>query len=200
MSENLNIVEYYKAELDNIKFEAVRSAVELVLNHAPSYYMTADTGNYAKDKDGKILKLRDFTKAVVRYLLIFLGHKSIRYQFTDLQRDYMIGAALIHDLAQRGLNDEPSKYVMFEHPILIANLIPEYSSLNPTMQEHIGAMINIAVAHNGPWNTSTKSTTILPEMTDNMQFYVHLSNYLASRKVTSIDTSDEVANEFKFRA
>lgn len=198
---NMTIIDYYKEELSAIKFDSVRNAVELILSRAPSYYMEVDSASkksYSKDKDGNIVKLRDHTKEVARYILLFLSHPTIRYQFSDIQRDYMVGASLIHDLVKRGLGPEPSQYNLWEHPILVAKLVEDYTQMNPQVAEHICRIVNIAVAHNGPWNKNQYSDIVLPEITDNMQFYVHLSDWLASRGITWIDTSDESIKEFLY--
>ena len=62
-----NVTQYYKPELDFIKFDSIREATELMLSRAPKFYMDVDAASnpkYSKDRDGNILKLKEHTKAV----------------------------------------------------------------------------------------------------------------------------------------
>lgn len=188
----MDILEYYRDELNCIKNEYIKDTVKIMLSKAPAYYMEVDAASnkrYSRDRDGNIVKLRDHTKEVSRYLLLFMSHKLIRSQFSSDQRDYMLGATLVHDIFKRGINDEPTNYNLFSHPILVSKLLEVVDNI------HSREIIRIAVAHNGPWTNNINGEEDLPPMTDNLQFYVHLSDWMASRNITWIDTSKESIGE-----
>lgn len=191
--DKMNPVDYFKFELDQIKHTSIRDLVIRVFNEkVPKYFMEVEassSGLYHMTENGEPIKLRDHVKAAVRFFLIFMKNPLIRMQFTDMEKDYIISALLLHDCTKRGVGPEPTNNSVFEHPITSALLLPD--NCNAVEYQHFSEICRLITTHHGPWRFSSYSSTQLPEVKDNCQFYVHLCDYLASRSVIWVDTRDD---------
>jgi uncharacterized protein (DUF3820 family) len=121
--------------------------------------------------------------AVVRFLNYFFELEQYNTKFTSRECDLMRVAGLVHDGRKSGeQNDyERSKFTKFDHPIQMANVIRSYDGqyLNHDELEFIAHCIE---SHMGQWSTDRKSSVVLPKPMDEYQYFVHLADYLASRK------------------
>jgi hypothetical protein len=120
--------------------------------------------------------------AVVRFLNYFFEleqYATIGSRKFDLMRV----AGLVHDGRKSGeqADYEKSKYTKFDHPIQMANVIRSYDGqyLNHDEIEFIAHCVE---SHMGSWNTDKKSSVVLPKPENVYQHFVHLADYLASRK------------------
>lgn len=185
-------IDYFRFELDQIKHQSIRDLVTRVLwEKVPDHFLEvpASTSNYySSTKTGEAIKLSERTKSSVRIFLIMVSNPLIKMQFTDIQRDYIIAALILHDTFMRGNTDTPTPVAVFEHPLLVPYLQP--NNMNQVEAGHFNEICRLISSHHGPWRTSDKSQYQLAEVTDNMQFYVHLCDYLASKPMVWVDTSD----------
>ena len=120
--------------------------------------------------------------AVVRFLNYFFELEQYK-AFGSRKMDLMRVAGLVHDGRKSGeqADYEYSKFTRFEHPIKMANVIRSYDGqyLN---HEEIEFIAHCIESHMGQWCSDRKSSTILPKPLDVYQHFVHLADYLASRK------------------
>jgi hypothetical protein len=125
--------------------------------------------------------------AVVRFLNYFFELEQYNTKFTSRELDLMRVAGLVHDGRKSGEQDDynRSKYTKFDHPIKMANVIRSYNGqyLSHDELEFIARCIE---SHMGQWATDKKSSTVLPRPEDVYQHFVHLADYLASRKDITI--------------
>ena len=100
-------------------------------------------------------------------------------------------AGLVHDGRKSGeqIDYERSKFTKFDHPLQMANIVMNYDGrfLTHNDLEFISHCIS---SHMGQWNTDHKSTTVLPKPMDEYQQFVHLADYLASRKDLTMTFDD----------
>ena len=126
--------------------------------------------------------------AVVRFLNFFFELEQYNTMFTSREMDLMRVAGLVHDGRKSGEQSdyERSKFTKFDHPIRMANVIRSFDGkhLNHDELEFIAHCIE---SHMGQWNTDRKSSVVLDKPKDGYQFFVHLADYLASRKSLTID-------------
>ena len=107
-------------------------------------------------------------------------------------------AGLVHDGRKSGeqTDYECSKFTKFDHPIQMANVIRNYDGqyLNHDELEFIAHCVE---SHMGQWATDRKSKVVLPKPIDEYQQFVHLADYLASRKdlTMSFDSSEQEQKE-----
>ena len=121
--------------------------------------------------------------AVVRFLNFFFELEQYKTKFTSREMDLMRVAALVHDGRKSGeqADYEKSKYTKFDHPIQMANVVRSYDGkhLNHDEIEFIAMCIS---SHMGEWCTDRRNDAVLPKPANIYQEFIHLADYLASRK------------------
>lgn len=165
----------FKDELNYINSKQIRSIVEDVLEVVPEYFFkipSSSTGKYHPSfslGEGGLVR---HTKIAVR---IAYDMFTIVPQFTQEERDCIIASLILHDCCKSGM--EYSSYTKHEHPILACQLIDSIVKNKYTDQIKRGI-----ASHMGQWNTNKYSDEILPKPTDKYERFVHMCDYLASRK------------------
>ncbi|MDD4000968.1 MAG: hypothetical protein PHX62_08790 [Bacilli bacterium] len=169
-------------ELNKIKDVSIKNFTIEVLNSLPDYFYSCAASSsgryhpsYALGEGGLVRH----TKAAVRIALDLFDCHTIQ-NYNDLQKDVIISALLLHDGLKHGL--EGSKFTVAEHPMVIADYIEEKFS-DKLDKEVLEKIVGCIRSHMGQWNTKFKSTEeIMPKPKGSMQSFVHLCDYLASRK------------------
>jgi hypothetical protein len=121
--------------------------------------------------------------AVVRFLNYFFELEQYNTKFTSREMDLMRVAGFVHDGMKSGsqFDYDQSKYTKFDHPIRMANAILSYDGTYLNHDE-LAFIAHCVESHMGQWSTDKKSSTVLPKPLDDYQCFVHLADYLASRK------------------
>ena len=173
-------VESFKEELKLIKDDSIRKFVEDFLNHVPDYFFTtaaSSTGKYhpayALGEGGLVRH----TKAATRIANELFRVNSFMY--SDIEKDIIIASLILHDTYKHGKNG--SVYTVTEHPLVAAEEVLSFESdVDKTYIQRIADNIS---THMGQWNTDYKTKEeVLPLPKNKMQNFVHICDYLASRK------------------
>lgn len=172
--------------LSTIVNEDIREFAQVLVNELPDYIWhvgASSTGKYHPAYslgDGGLMRHQI---AVVRFLNFFFELEQYNAHFTSREMDLMRVAGLVHDGRKSGEQSdyERSKFTKFDHPIQMANVVRSFDGkyLNHDELEFVAHCIE---SHMGQWNTDRKSSIILEKPKDGYQFFVHLADYLASRK------------------
>jgi hypothetical protein len=172
--------------LNTIVNEDIREFAKVLVEGLPDYIWhvgASSTGKYHPAYSLGEAGLMRHQIAVVRFLNYFFELEQYNIPFGDRKMDLMRVAGLVHDGRKSGEQSdyEKSKYTKFDHPIQMANVIRSYDGqyLNHDEIEFIAHCIE---SHMGQWCTDRKSSTVLPKPLDVYQHFVHLADYLASRK------------------
>jgi hypothetical protein len=172
--------------LETIKDDEIRTFAYVLVDSLPSYIWevgASSTGKYHPQYSLGQGGLMRHQIAVVRFLNFFFELEQYNTKFTSREMDLMRVAGLVHDGRKSGeqADYEKSKFTKFDHPIQMANVIRSYDGqyLN---HDDIEFMAHCVESHMGSWNTDRKSKTVLPKPMDEYQQFVHLADYLASRK------------------
>ncbi len=172
--------------LETIVNEDIREFAEVLVDGLPNYIWevgASSTGKYHPQYSLGEGGLMRHQIAVVRFLNYFFELEQYSSKFTSREMDLMRVAGLVHDGRKSGEQSdyECSKFTRFEHPIKMANVIRSYDGqyLN---HEEIEFIAHCIESHMGQWCSDRKSSTILPKPLDVYQHFVHLADYLASRK------------------
>ena len=172
--------------LETIQDDEIRTFAYVLVDNLPDYIWhvgASSTGKYHPAYSLGEGGLMRHQIAVVRFLNFFFELEQYNTKFTSRERDLMRVAGLVHDGRKSGeqTDYERSKFTKFEHPLQMANVIRSYDGqfLNHDDIEFIAHCIE---SHMGQWNTDRKSKMILPKPIDEYQQFVHLADYLASRK------------------
>lgn len=186
--------EVFKVELGYIQDESVRESLEYMIEKIPDYFFTiaaSSTGKYHPTYalgDGGLVR---HTKVAVRMAQELFGI----YKFLPKVKDLIIMALVLHDSVKKG--EVETKYTLHNHPLLAAEFVKKNSSELKLSEEEIAFVCDCISSHMGKFNTSEYSEIILPLPQTPEQKFVHMCDYLASRKVINImfDENNNIIEE-----
>ena len=177
----------FNKELSYIKNQKYRENAQKLIELLPDYFYevaASSTGKYhpafALGEGGLVRH----TKVAVKIAYELSNNDVIGYSFTQDEKDLMIIALIMHDGLKHGKVKE--KYVRFDHPILMANYIKENKDKTTFTDEQIEFLSNVISSHMGQWNTNPYSDIVLPVPHNKYQRFVHMCDFLASRKFLDI--------------
>lgn len=180
--------DYFLDELEYIKDINIRKSAEIMINKIPDYFFkieAASTGKYHPlyaCGEGGLLR---HTKAVAKIANELFGI----YKFEERKKDLIIMACIMHDSLKKGLNE--SQYTLWEHPILASNFIKDNKDELFLKDDDINFICPLIASHMGRFNISKYSDIILPLPKTPEEKFVHMCDYLASRKVININFDDK---------
>lgn len=176
-------IKIFTKELSYIKDQNIKESLQIMIDKIPDYFFTipaSSTGKYHPlyaTGDGGLVR---HTKSAVRMAYELYGI----YKFDNHKKDLMIMALVLHDSVKKGEIEE--KYTRFDHPLLACEFLKKYSQELPLEKEDIEFICECISSHMGRFNTSEYSDIILPIPKTPEQKFVHMCDYLASRKVIDI--------------
>ena len=180
----------FSEELNEITNESIRKFAKWCLEQLPDYFYevaASSTGKYhPKYSLGKGGLVRH-TKAAYKIANELLENHTIQ-NFNEVEKDIIRISILLHDGLKHGI--KYNRYVIATHPLEVVNYIENKMKENNknfiddfTWNE-IASCIR---SHMGEWNTDYKTKQeILPKPKSDMQKFVHLCDYLASRKCIEV--------------
>ena len=179
-------VDVFKTELSAINNPTIRSFAEKLISNMPDYFFeeaASSTGKYhpkyALGRGGLVRH----TKAAVGIAidLLRLEHNS---KFTQDDKDCIIAALICHDGWKHG--DKHSQYTVASHPVVAAEHVIELA--NEDEKPFAMAISANVKSHMGEWNTDYKTKKeIMPKPVSESEIFVHICDYLASRKYLSYE-------------
>ncbi|MGN1372100.1 MAG: hypothetical protein ACI4XM_07505 [Candidatus Coprovivens sp.] len=184
----INKVEVFENELVYIKDEDIRDSLRIMIEKIPDYFFTipaASTGKYHPkyaQGDGGLVR---HTKAAVRMAYELFGI----YKFPQRVKDLIIMALVLHDSVKKG--EIESKYTLFDHPLVAGEFIRKYRNELKLTDDDLDFLCSAIASHMGRFNTSEYSDVILPLPKTPEQKFVHMCDFLASRKVINISFDDD---------
>ena len=177
----------FDKELAYIKNDRYRESAKKLIELLPDYFYevaASSTGKYHPSfalGEGGLVR---HTKVAVKIAYELSNNNIIGYSFKDDEKDLMIIALIMHDGLKHGKTKE--KYVRFDHPILMANYIKENKDKLDFTDQEIEFLANVISSHMGEWNTNPYSDVVLPVPHNKYQRFVHMCDFLASRKFIDI--------------
>lgn len=176
--------EIFKKELNYIINQNIKEDATKLLELLPDYFYAVPASSGGRHHPSYALEIGGLvkhTKAAVRLAQELLQNNTIGDTFNDKEKDLIIYSLLLHDGLKSGLVKQ--EHTVFEHPLLAVDFIKKNSSLNP---EEINLITSMIGSHMGEWNTNKYSRYVLPLPTTKYQKFVHMCDYLASRKFIEI--------------
>lgn len=191
----------FKKEIDYIKNDFLKEITIKVLDSAPECIQTipaSSSGKYHPKADlgegGLVRHIRTVT--ALAYSLIntdifknfIFGHLSIvKEDILDIYKDCVIVSCLLHDCMKP--DDTPEHRTLFDHPLRAAKLFEDVITENAENYDKnyidmIYPMIYTCIAsHMGEFNkVAYINGVVLPKPMDNLTEFVHMCDYVASRK------------------
>lgn len=188
----MNHSEYFLKEINCIKNEKIKNSLIYMIEKLPDYFFlvaASSTGKYhPKYAQGEGGLLRH-SKAAFRIGYELLSNPIIGNKYTSDERDLMLMGLLLHDGLKLG--KEESKYTKFEHPILMANYIEEQRAHLELSDEQRKLVCEVIKTHMGPWTTDYQGKEVLEKPKTKYQSFVHMCDYLASKKCIEIQFDDD---------
>lgn len=175
--------ELFNKEYTYIKNNKYIDNLKIMVNLLPDYFFkvaASSTGKYHPDfalGDGGLLR---HTKFACRIAHELYQDDAITSIFNQDEKDMMIFALVLHDGLKLGLNEE--KYTRFDHPILMSNYIKDNKDKLTLNESEIELITSCIETHMGPWTTDYQGNEVLKKPSNKYQKFVHLCDYLASRK------------------
>ena len=188
-------LEVFKKELGYIKDSDVKESLSFLIDKIPDYFFTipaSSTGKYHPQYatgDGGLVR---HTKSAVRMAVELFGI----YKFPEHTKDLIIMSLVLHDSVKKGYEKE-EQYTRFDHPLVACEFIKKYAKDLKITKEDIDFVCECISSHMGRFNTSDYSDVILPIPKTPEQKFVHMCDYLASRKVINVEfnKNNEIVDE-----
>ena len=187
----MNKIKCFDKELNYIKNDKFKEDAEKLIEGLPDYFFTvaaSSTGKYHPKYalgDGGLLR---HTKAAVRIAYELLSDPLIGDKYTSDEKDLMIISLMLHDGLKHGKT--LGKYTIVEHPLLAANYVKECKDMLNMSEENIEFMSQVISSHMGVWNKDFDGNEVLPKPKTKYQNFVHMCDYLASRKSILLEFDD----------
>lgn len=170
-----------QAIVNSIQNESVKHQLYLAFEGVPDYFFKVAASSTGKYHPTYALGEGGLYRHTLAATLIAKDLVQLEmFELTDLEKDIVICALLLHDVCKLGILEE--KYTRFDHPLLAAHLV----RARCTNQNFIDMVVPLIESHMGQWNTAKYSTIILPKPVTKLQKIVHLCDYLASRKYLEV--------------
>ena len=179
----MNKKEIFYDEINYIKDESLRKSLAELIELLPDYFFkepAASTGKYHPSYaqgEGGLLR---HTKAAVRIGYELLQDLSIGKKYTNHEKDLMLMALLSHDGFKKGLVEE--RYTRFDHPLIAAKVVLDNASKVGLSSEDAKFISDAIKTHMGDYTVDYSGNEVLEKPHTRYQNFVHMCDYLASRK------------------
>ena len=184
--------ETLKEELEYIQNTRIKKAGEVLIDLVPDYFFkvpASSTGKYHpsfSQGEGGLLR---HTKVATRIGKEVLSLEYTNDLFTNDEKDLLLLAIMLHDTQKLG--DPEERYTRFDHPILAASFIENNKEKTELTNEEIDLLKRIISSHMGQWNISNYSRVELPKPHDKYEFFVHMCDYLSSKKFLDVKFDED---------
>ena len=190
-------IEYFKNELEYIKDLKIREFTEKAIEDMPDYFFEATSSSsgkyhpsYALGKGG----LLRHTRAAVRIAVELFRMEMFNY-FGEEGKDLIISSLILHD--GRKFGNTEGMHTLTEHPIIQAFSMENNTEINNILPKNqFETICDNIKSHMGAWNTAPRSKKeVLPKPKGKMQNFVHLVDYIASRRCLEMNFDIEIKRE-----
>ena len=175
--------ELFLDELELISDDKLSECLLNIIDMLPDYWLTeaaSSTGKYHPEYalgDGGLLR---HSKAAMRIGYELLSNPCIGDKYTKREKDLMLMSLLVHDGLKLGIPQE--RYTRFDHPILMGQFIIDNRKEIGLSSDDAKFMNEVIKTHMGPWTTDYNGNEVLEKPKTKYQNFVHMCDYLASRK------------------
>lgn len=180
-------VDYFAKEYNYIKSDDIREDLKNLVGKLPDYFFeipASSSGKYHPAFASSSHGLVKHTKVAVRIAYELLCNPGVN-NFTRREKDLILMALTLHDGIKSGNPKE--KYTRFDHPLLAANFVKENSHLE---EKDVLLVSRMIASHMGIWNKDFNDNEVLPKPKDKYERFVHMCDYLASRKILDVAFDD----------
>jgi hypothetical protein len=189
-------LELFKVELDYIKNENIKKLAETILNECvPDYFFivsASSTGKYHNTTENAEGGLVIHTKNTIRMAIEMF--RLDWWGFTEDDKDLIIVSLMFHDSFKYGAKQ--GQYTTNIHPTIAKDRIAKYKFFSEEITEdQFEKILNNIERHSGQWNKDKNGYMVMPRPANTMEKFVHMCDYLASRKSISVNLDELVSRE-----
>lgn len=188
----MNKEEMFLDELEYIKDEKLQDSLLKIIESLPEYWFhvaASSTGKYHPKYslgEGGLLR---HSKSAMRIGYELLSDACIGEKYTDREKDLMLIALLVHDGLKLGEKEE--RYTRFDHPILMANYIINNQKQYNLEEDDAKFIADVIKTHMGPWTKDYNGNEILERPKTKYQNFVHMCDFLASKKFLQVSFDED---------
>ena len=188
-------VKVFEKEIGYVNNPRYKVSIEKLIELLPDYFFevpASSTGKYHPSFAIGNRGLVRHTKVAARIAKELFNDDSISGGYTHNEKDLMIMALIMNDGLKSGLIK--SEYTSFDHPLLVSKYIRENKDKTELKDNELEFLCKVIESHMGPWNTNSYSNVTLPVPETRYQRFVHMCDYLASRKFLDVkfDKDDNI--------
>ena len=185
-------IELVQPILDTFVNDDIKEFAIELLDDLPEYIWSvgaSSTGKYHPAYSLGEGGLMRHQMAVVRFLNFFFELEQYNSKLTTREMDLMRLAGLVHDGRKSGSQEDyqKSKYTKFDHPLLVGEFIKENKANLNFTDDEIQFLSDAIASHMGPWTKDYDGNEVLPYPKTKYQNFVHMCDYLASKKFLNVD-------------
>jgi len=193
--EDENKVKSFQPELDYIKNPKIRYFAERAIKIMPDYFFeipASSTGKYHPQYSLGYGGLLRHTRAAVRIAIELF--RMDWWKFTEDEMDLILVSLILHGW-KSGIVQQ--KFSVADHPNIAFSTIKNSPVLEGILpQEQLDFVVNNIKTHMGQWTKDYKTgETVLDRPESKYQKFVHLADYLASRKCLEMKFDVELSKE-----
>lgn len=193
---NIDKIKEFEVEINYIKNSNYKENLKKLIEKVPDYFFeipASSTGKYHPEFSLGNGGLVRHTKVAVKIANELLSLENFTRSYTSDERDLLLIAIMLHDTFKSGVVEE--KYTRFDHPLIAANFIKENQNITTFTDKEVELISSAISSHMGQWNTSNYSNVELPKPHTKYQVFVHMCDFLASRKFLNVKFKDNTIEE-----
>lgn len=178
-------------ELGEIHDQNIEKLVCACLKKIPDEFFTApasSTGKYHPQYALGLGGLVRHTKAAVLFAKTLLGLEM--FSALKPMQDEIIAALILHDCCKNGRNWN-GKFTTVDHPLQASAFVQDIANeLCVGDFPYVSDIRKLIECHMGQWTTDFNGNQVLEKPQTQAQKFVHICDYLASRKFLSVSYED----------
>lgn len=190
-------IETFRLELDYIQNPDIKNFTEKMISRLPDYFFevaASSTNRYHPPYATGLGGLKRHVQAACRIAIELFRCEAVTGKFSDETKDIILSALLLHDGCKHGIIEQ--KYTVAEHPLEIAKFCEQQEDIKVLLSEEVFQKIMSGLkTHMGFFCTDYKTKKeILPKPEKGYESFIHLCDYLASRKCLLFDFDAALSN------
>lgn len=188
-------VKIFEKELNYILNPTIKTFTKKAIEKIPDYFFTVPSSSTGKYHAAYALGgggLARHVRACVR-IAVELYRMEMFNWMNDDDKDLVIASLILHDSYKQG-KDGSGGHTLTEHPILAKFAIIEDPELNSILtQKQLEKVGNNIARHMGAWTKDFMTEQeVLEKPKTKMENFVHLVDYIASRKCLEMNFDVEI--------
>ena len=188
----------FQPYLDKFETDQMRLYCTDMIAQIPDYIFTMPSSTSGKyhnatqcQPHGQIYHIIMFAE-VMNYRLELKGNKE-KFK-SSIQRDAMRCVPYFHDAVKCGWNG--NQYSVHEHPMLAGKWVRETKVEHDIDDKIKEAIARMCERHSGQFTSSKKSSVVLPEPENAMEFFIHECDILSSRNTIDMQPPEYLKEVF----